>query len=100
MAGTTAFDESSSSKVELLTVNGSIASLKVAVTVAETGTPEAFAAGETEVTVGGVLSCTVTVPLPLLPQPVVPSVTVTVQVVVEAGDTVMEAVVAPPGLHE
>jgi hypothetical protein len=34
---------------------------------------------------------TVTVPLALLAQPVVPSVTVTVYVVVEAGDTVIEA---------
>ena len=40
-----------------------------------------------------------TVPEADLLQPVVPSVTVTVYVVCEVGDTVMEAVVAPPGLH-
>ena len=45
------------------------------------------------------MALTVTVPLPLLAQPVMPSVTVTVYVVVEAGETVIDAVVAPPGLH-
>jgi hypothetical protein len=41
----------------------------------------------------------VTVPDPEPEQPVNPSVTVTVYVVVLSGATVIEAVVAPPGLH-
>jgi hypothetical protein len=66
----------------------------VAVNIAE---PPAQIVGEFTVTLGNGL--TVTVPLLLLAQLVVPSVTVTVYVVVEAGETVMLAVVAPPGLH-
>jgi hypothetical protein len=50
------------------------------------------------VTVGN--GFTVTVPAALLTQVVVPSVTLTEYVVVEAGETVIEAVVAPPGLHK
>ena len=42
---------------------------------------------------------TVTVTVPLLKHPVVPSVTFTVYTVVAPGVTVIAAVVAPPGLH-
>ena len=43
---------------------------------------------------------TVIVPEALLVQPVVPSVTSTEYVVVVVGDTMIDAVVAPPGLHK
>ena len=43
---------------------------------------------------------TYTVPEAELEQPVTPLVTVTEYVVVLLGETVMEAVVAPPGLHK
>jgi len=66
----------------------------LAVSVAE---PPKQIVAELTLTVGSGL--TVTVPEPLFEQPVVPSVTVTVYVVVTAGLTVMEAVVAPPGLQ-
>src|SRR3954468_7090978 len=68
--------------------------LWVAVRVAES--PRQIVA-EFTVNVGSGL--TVTVPEALFEQVVVPSVTVTVYVVVEPGDTMIEAVVAPPGLH-
>ena len=66
----------------------------VAVKVAE---PPAQIVAEFTLTVGR--AWTVTVPEPVLAQPVVPSVTVTVDVVVEAGEMVIDCVVAPPGLH-
>jgi hypothetical protein len=72
-----------------------VLALVVAVSVIE---PLGQIAAELTLTVGSGL--TVTMPLPVLAQVVVPSVTVTVYVVVESGDTVMDAVVAPPGLHK
>jgi hypothetical protein len=72
-----------------------VLALVVAVSVVE---PPGQIAAELTLTVGSGL--TVTMPLPVLTQVVVPSVTVTVYVVVESGDTVMDAVVAPPGLHK
>ncbi len=56
VAGTSVPPEFRSSKVEPVTVAGSSASLKVAVTVLATGTSVAPAAGVTFVTVGAVVS--------------------------------------------
>ena len=56
VAGTSALAESRSSKVDVVTVAGFIASLNVAVTLAPVATPVAPLAGVTELTVGGVVS--------------------------------------------
>jgi len=66
----------------------------VAIRVAE---PPRQMVGEFTLTVGS--GFTVTVPEPLLEHPVIPSVTVTLYMVVTPGETVMDAVVAPPGLQ-